>query len=203
MYHSLEYLIDFIFPPSPEARAVRTLTPHDCSQLYQESQTNEVTALTDFSNYHVRALIHEAKFHGSVRAQKLLAGILDAYIMRHPRLLSALWIPTSLSSLRIRMRGYNQVTEILRYTAGETTRLNILDHVLVRVRDTIPQTTLARDARIVNMRNAFAAKNPKLISGRDIVILDDVTTTGATLHAAKAALLPHGPASITLIALAH
>jgi predicted amidophosphoribosyltransferase len=53
------------------------------------------------------------------------------------------------------------------------------------------------------MQNAFAAKNPELISGKDIVILDDVTTTGATLHAAKAALLPHGAASITLIALAH
>jgi len=203
VYHSFEYLIDFIFPPSPEARAVRILTPDDCSQLYRESQTNGVTALTDFSSHSVRALIHEAKFHGSVHAQRLLAEILSEHIKKHPALENVLWIPIPLSPLRARMRGYNQVTEVLRHTARETTPPNILDHVLVRVRDTVPQTTLARKERLVNMMNAFVLKNHEVISGKDVVILDDVTTTGATLHAAKAALLPHGPTSITLIALAH
>lgn len=203
MYHSLEYLIDFIFPPSLEARVVRALTNEDCALFYRKSGADGVVALTDFSNYHVRALIHEAKFHASVHAQRLLAGILDTYIKEHSTVQSALWIPIPLSPLRIRTRGYNQVAEILRYTAHDTTPLTVLDHVLVRIRDTVPQTILARNERIVNMRNAFSGKNPELIFGKDLVILDDVTTTGATLHAAKAALLPHGPASITLIALSH
>lgn len=203
MYHSLEYVIDFIFPPSPEARVVRALTADDCSSLHKESSTNGMTALSDFKNHYIQALVHEAKFHGSVRAQRLLAGILDTYIRKHSPLKSALWIPIPLSPMRARTRGYNQVTEILRYTACNVQPLTVLEHVLVRTRDTTPQTTLARDERILNMRDAFRGKNPELIIGRNLVILDDVTTTGATLHAAKAALLPHDPASITLIALAH
>ncbi len=203
MYQSLENVIDFIFPPSPEARVVRALTADDCSSLHKESSTNGVTALSDFRNHHTQALIHEAKFHGSVRAQRLLAGILDAYIEKHPPLKSALWIPIPLSPLRVRTRGYNQVMEILRYTARNEQPLTVLEHVLVRTRDTVPQTTLARDERILNMRDAFRGENPELIIERNLVILDDVTTTGATLHAAKAVLLPHGPASIMLIALAH
>ena len=72
-----------------------------------------------------------------------------------------------------------------------------------RVRDTRPQTELARNERISNMRKAFIIKQPQQIVGKHIVLLDDVTTTGATLHAAKAALLLHHPASVTCIALAH
>ncbi|HIG96009.1 TPA: phosphoribosyltransferase, partial [Candidatus Woesearchaeota archaeon] len=49
----------------------------------------------------------------------------------------------------------------------------------------------------------FGVKNMEAIRGKHILIVDDVTTTGATLRTAKATLLPYGPASVTCVALAH
>ena len=79
--------------------------------------------------------------------------------------------------------------------------------MLVRTRHTKPQTTLARKERLTNVVNAFDIRDIEaartLLAGKHVLIIDDVTTTGATLKAAKATLLPLQPASITLLSLAH
>ncbi len=75
--------------------------------------------------------------------------------------------------------------------------------VLARVRDTRPQTELSREERLTNVKDAFACIAPEAIVGKDVVIVDDVVTTGATLTSAAHAILKHNPRSVTCIALAH
>jgi predicted amidophosphoribosyltransferase len=79
---------------------------------------------------------------------------------------------------------------------------NIDTHMLIRTRATERQTTLARTKRISNMDDAFALKNPDDFQyGTHVLIIDDVTTTGATLvNAAKP--FADVNASVTLLALA-
>jgi ComF family protein len=109
-----------------------------------------------------------------------------------------------LSHKRKKERGYNQV-ELVAQRACTKTSARLEKHILLKVRHTPPQTTLSKSERLKNVVGAFGIHDhtAEKISGKHIILLDDVTTTGATLHAAKAALLPHSPASVTCLALAH
>lgn len=193
---------DLCFPPSEESGIVRDLSPQSVKLFLRPRPVGEVIALSQFNSLEVRALIHEAKFRSNTRAHELLALLLCEYIQQHDTLLSALWVPIPLSPARMRIRGYNQVREVLRQVAPRLP-LHVNHTLLVRQRDTQPQTELSREKRLSNMTGAFSIREPHLIHNEDIIVLDDVLTTGATLRAAKAAFLPHSPRSITLIALAH
>ena len=102
----------------------------------------------------------------------------------------------------MRARGYNQVTEVLRYALHENHHALSLN-TLTRIRDTRPQVELNRLERLTNMKEAFLVTRPESVAGKDIILVDDVVTTGATLHEAEAALMLHNPRSVTLLALAH
>lgn len=108
-------------------------------------------------------------------------------------------VPVPLTSSRERQRGYNQG----RLLAAEIARhldLPLDGNVLTRVRDTPPQTSLPRARRLDNVRGAFRAL--RKLSGTRILLVDDVTTTGATIEAAARALRRRGAVWVGALALA-
>lgn len=98
-------------------------------------------------------------------------------------------VPVPLTRRRLRQRGFNQAALLARSTA-RLLGLPSLPRHLVRVRNTPPQRSLPRSARLTNVRRAFAVKRP--VAYRRIALVDDVSTTGATAHAASTALLAGG-----------
>jgi ComF family protein len=105
-------------------------------------------------------------------------------------------VPIPLSLERLRQRGFNQALEIAKHLLGPgaVARAKLRPQLLLRTRDTIAQTGLPRAERLRNMRHAFAVE-PLLashIQGASIVLVDDVTTTTATLCAAALALRAAG-----------
>lgn len=197
-------LFDFIFPPSAEALFIRDADTHALTMEMRMTHVSDgVSALLPFSHTLVRACIHEAKFYGNIRAQKILGAVLAVYLKHETR--ECILIPVPLSRTRLRERGYNQVEAIVRAALEMNTapHLTLRTDILMRTKHTKPQTDLPREARLQNVQNAFAPRTPDVITGKRVILIDDVVTTGATLNAAKAALLPHSPASITCIALAH
>ena len=81
---------------------------------------------------------------------------------------------------RFRQRGFNQSSLLARKTA-EAFGLSFKDNVLLRIRKTRPQVELSGKARQENIKDAFKCLKPEKIKGRDILLLDDVCTTGSTL----------------------
>jgi competence protein ComFC len=194
------YLCDTLFPPRENARYVRTLTQEHIAHAYIPKNISHGEVLSSFKNISIRTLVHEAKFHNNIHAQKLLAHLFDIHM--HSRIHDIdLIIPIPLSHTRYRVRGYNQIHEILRYSTY-VQKIPTLS-ILKRIRDTTPQTSLTREKRLTNVLDAFIVTKPHMIHGKKILLVDDVMTTGATLSAAKATLLPHSPTSITCLALAH
>lgn len=108
-------------------------------------------------------------------------------------------VPVPLAPSRERQRGYNQG----RLLAAEVARhldLPLDCSVLIRLRDTPPQTSLPRVRRLENVRGAFRAL--RKLSGARILLVDDVTTTGATIEAATRALRRRGAVWVGALALA-
>jgi ComF family protein len=109
-------------------------------------------------------------------------------------------VPVALHPLRETARGFNQATLLaleLSYHLGPPT----VPDALVRVRDTLPQVGLGSQERKANVRGAFACKEGTL-SGRRVLLVDDVCTTGSTLVAAASALLDGGVESVWAYTLA-
>jgi predicted amidophosphoribosyltransferase len=151
------YICDTLFPPSTEALRVRTISTAQVDLLYNETTTSDIITLSAFSHPDIQALIHEAKFHSSVRAQKLLGHLCDMYMEKHSHTFDCI-APIPLSPARYRARGYNQVHEILRYSTHA--RQILVPNILKRVRDTRAQTSLGRGVRQQFLQGEFSVTNP-------------------------------------------
>ena len=110
-------------------------------------------------------------------------------------------IPVPLFHARERMRGYNQ-SRVFAEGLSESLQIPVGESVVERHRRTITQTRYARAERWKNMREAFRVARPSEIEGRNILMVDDVITTGATIEACSAALLPYRPAAISAACIA-
>ena len=101
---------------------------------------------------------------------------------------------------RLRRRGYNQSDRIARVVASE---LNLLyaSNVLVRTRRVTPQMQLKRAQRLTNLIGAFAIGKDD-VKGKTILLIDDVSTTGATFKECTAVLRQAGAAKVWCLALA-
>ena len=121
-------------------------------------------------------------------------------------------LPMPLHPRRLAERGYNQsllLARALRQALARTGGLHadavrIRHDVLVRTRHTQPQSALPFAQRQRNVKQAFAVPAEKSagLTGQRVVLLDDVMTTGASLHAAAQALRTAGVAHLTAIVLA-
>lgn len=204
------WLFDFLFPPRADEVVLRSISTDDFLALMNPRLVPETrpatVALLPFSDQRVRAAIHEAKYHGSERAFKLLALALTDYLhdaddLRNTRFHLVFLVPVPLGKTRRKERGFNQVEEVARLVEKEL-KIQIESDILVRTRETVSQISLQRSDREENMRGAFRATRHADTSCTYILI-DDVITTGATLQSAINALQKAGAEHIIPLALAH
>ncbi|MDO9195159.1 phosphoribosyltransferase family protein [Rhodoferax sp.] len=109
-------------------------------------------------------------------------------------------VPMPLSGLRLRSRGFNQALMLARQLAPDKTD----SRLLLRIKDTPPQSSLKRAERLGSVKDAFAV-DPLLLyrtKGARLVLVDDVMTSGASLFSAARALRAAGAAHITGVVIA-
>ena len=145
----------------------------------------------------LRPAIHRFKYEGEHAFGGVLGRLL-AEAVRAEGFDFDLVAPVPLHDARLRQRGYNQ-SEILARALAACGRPLTTD--LKRVRATAPQVGKNREEPRTNVAGAFAWQGPAL-TGRRILLVDDVCTTGATLDACAQALRPHAPAGIVAVTLA-
>jgi len=109
-------------------------------------------------------------------------------------------VPVPLFPARFRNREFNQA-EVIAQLAGSSAGIRVFD-CLARVRNTSSQLTHDREGRMENLRNAFQMRHNKTVRGLDLVLVDDVLTTGSTLDECARTLLSAGAASVRAITVA-
>jgi len=150
----------------------------------------------------LRTAVHALKFKGTVSLADPLGTLLFDTFRRF-------WAvgeidvvaPVPLHRQRFRQRGFNQAYLLMRKWALPGGTVVIRD-LLLRTRATAPQTGLDRRRRRMNIRNAFGVKRPGQSTGKRVLLVDDVLTTGATADACAAALIRDGARRVDVLTLA-
>ena len=109
-------------------------------------------------------------------------------------------VPVPLAPRRERRRGFNQAREIARVVAAAL-GVPVADGLVRRTRETSPQASLSAAARLVNLRDAFRVREGEAVPAH-VLVVDDVTTTGATLAAVASALRAGGAERVFALAIA-
>jgi ComF family protein len=110
-------------------------------------------------------------------------------------------IPVPLHPTRLRNREYNQ-SLLLADRVSRARHIPLSYDNLVRIRETAPQTELSRAVRLKNLRRAFAVRRPQDVSGKQILIIDDVFTTGTTVNECAKILRKAGASQVYVCTLA-
>ena len=110
-------------------------------------------------------------------------------------------VPVPLHINRLRKRGFNQAALLAGYFFPEE-KHKIKNTILLRTKDTIPQTGLDGSCRRKNMKEAFVVKNREKIEGKNILLIDDVFTTGTTVDECARVLKSNGAQQVEVLTLA-
>jgi len=148
----------------------------------------------------IRKAIHQLKYHNLKAISSCLAELLADYLQSNPLRGEAI-VPVPLHPRRLRERGYNQ-SSLLARKLGKLTNLPVVENCLIRIKEAQPQVKAHNiEERRENVIDAFMCHNEK-ISGKQIILIDDVCTSGATLESCALALKSKGAASVWGLTLA-
>ena len=148
----------------------------------------------------IRKAIHQLKYQNIRALAKPLAELLSDYLVANP-VPGEVLVPVPLHKKRLRERGYNQ-SSLLAKELGKLRGLPVVDNCLIRQKHASPQArTSSVEERRSNVAGAFICRDSRL-SGKQVLLIDDVSTSGATIDACAAALKAAGAASVWGLALA-
>ena len=151
----------------------------------------------------IQKLIHQLKYKNNRDAGIFLGGFIGRSILSSKRfpIIDAI-IPLPLFADKERRRGYNQA-EILCRGIAEELKIPVITGNVIRKKYTDTQTKKGRSERWENVEGSFEVLNPHLLSGKHILLVDDVVTTGATLEACGAAILKVAEVQISIATVAY
>ena len=210
-------LLDLLFPQSCLGCSVHghILCDECISSIRQvERETGEeIMALYDYRDNVIRRSIWNLKYYRKRCLGKILGKLLYGSFLEEIADIAVfsgsspiIVMPVPMSKNRKRNRGYNQAEIIARHfcTASPDEIFKFERKIIYKNKDTARQATITnRSERLKNIKDAFGIKNKDRIKGRTIIVIDDVTTTGATLNEIIKLLKKSGAKRVVGIALAH
>ncbi len=214
----IQSAIQLLFPSGGNEVAVASMSSADflarAARRHQDTVLTKPKTISPFiyRDPLVRTAIHLAKYRGKKSVCCVLGEALwSVYgedITSHALLSSTRWsvVPIPIAPHKKRARGYNQSEEIMRgfLLRAPSVLFFAETEVLRSVLKKESQTkTLSRRERKQNVAGSFFVPDPKTISGKHILLIDDVMTTGATLREAARALVSAGARRILCITVAH
>ncbi len=163
----------------------------EISEFHQKHQGKNLDDLYWAMNYQKplnKNLIQKFKYKPFI---KELAKPLSSLIIDHFQLLAteqnfspdnnSVLIPVPLDRKRLKWRGFNQAKEIAKELSCFF-KISVVDNVLVKTKQTREQIELSKEQRKENIKGVFVCKNPELVRGKKVLLIDDIYTTGSTME---------------------
>lgn len=204
-------LLDAVFPPTKREQRIRTLYQKNNHELPPADDPIHafIHAATSYRNQDVRNIVQAAKYDNSQVATKLIGKVLYDHLLsicEQKRIFSnsIMLVPIPMSKKRKHKRNGNHSCSITKSIIDyDSSNLLRFAPVLTKVKKTPPQTSLSKEKRLQNLSGAFKAKSSFSLTNKTIILIDDVTTTGATFQEARKKLKPDNPEHILALAFAH
>ena len=214
------FILDFLFPEKCVGCKKRgNILCDKCTinlRRAERETSSNIIAVYDYRDPLIKSAIWSLKYYkrqtigvrlGTLIYDALIEDIADIKVYTGDRTIYVIPIPISKS--RKRARGYNQAECIargfIRESCDESPNvLEIKNDIIIRSKDVGPQARIAnRNKRLENIKGAFKINNPEQVSGRTIIVIDDVTTTGGTLLETIKLLKKAGAKKVVGFAVAH
>ncbi|MES2416474.1 MAG: ComF family protein [Patescibacteria group bacterium] len=213
----LDTILDLIFPVNCVACGKKG-QDFCLSCLYESRPAERETSswiypLFDYRHPPIKKAIWLLKYKGKRRLAEIFGEVIYGRISEELSELAVfenfrepILIPIPLSSKRMRERGFNQAELICRKIKKMDTEnvFTLENNILIKPKDTKHQAQIEnRSERLKNLTGSFAVQQKQKIQGRNIILIDDVTTTGATFNEAKKILKANGAKKVIAFAVAH
>jgi ComF family protein len=210
----IDFVLDLIFPRSEEELRLENMSLDAYSQLPRSTAPlpKNTYAIFSYSDPDVQKLVWLIKYKRNKKIMHLVAsalydeilGILDDRLLENPSS-SYILVPIPLSKEREKERGFNQCVDLVKHVQQlfQTQSFIYIPNLLIKQRDTKPQTHLPRKERLKNVKGVFKITKPELLNNTCVIIIDDVITTGATLKEARKTLLASRARNVYCVAVAH
>ena len=180
----------------PLEAAVDRLCP-DCREYGHDF--DQALSVFEYS-VSVRELVHRYKYDKEFSLSRTL-GFFLSELLQESGWQADVIVPVPLHKNRLKSRGFNQATLLGDYLSCHH-GIPCMDDLLIRRIDTKTQTGFNRWERAENLRNAFAVVQPDPIRGKNILLIDDVYTTGATADSCSRVLRQSGAQRIYVLTIA-
>jgi len=188
----------------------KNITPHGetCFPCKDKYSIDGLLLSSFYSKETIAKMVHLYKYRFAEDLHVPLGKLLIKAILQTEITLPDYIIPIPLHPRRLRWRGFNQAKLLADYVSANITPglpILVLDNLLIRQKYTHPQMQIKNYAqRQKNMANAFAINkgNKSLIAGKNILLVDDISTTGSTLFECAKILKQSGAQSVFGVVIA-
>jgi len=177
----------------------RIIEGHICKNCLRKQPEYDALRSWGLFKGPLREALHKLKYRRDISLGEILSRYLIKFYADSGWKVDLI-IPVPLSTSRLKQRGYNQAA-LLAKPIALFYGINYSKKALFRVKDTPSQVGLTIDQRRQNVAGAFLA-DPALVNGLIVLIIDDVTTTGATIESCAKALIQSGASRVIGLTLA-
>lgn len=218
--HYSEALLDLIYPPHIKCMVcnrylMNRIGPNLCCECMENIsfitrnifQSNELTehffhkaiAVAEYKGA-IRDLVFRLKYYDATYLSRDIAQMMTNSI-KAEEIYGDMLMAVPLHPQREKERGYNQ-SHLLAKFISRNLDIHYENNNLVRIKNTKAMHNLSKNQRSDNLRNAFQIRDRQAIEGKDILLIDDIFTTGTTADACSKVLMEGGAKSVTLVTFA-
>jgi len=211
----ITFILNLVLPKDTEITEIENMSEIDILNNVPEAneiKNNHYKALFQYKNKISRKAIWAIKYNKNEKIINKFAGLLYEYILENlademtfSNFTKPILIPIPMHKNNLKARGYNQSELIAKeiYKIDEGKNFDIELGALIKIKETPHQSELKnKNERLKNLKDCFSA-NIDLIKNRNIILIDDVITTGTTMSEASKTLRDAGAKKVIGFSLAH
>jgi len=147
-----------------------------------------------------KGLVHALKYYDKTILARKFAQMMSVKFSKELKDADII-VPVPMHKLKRLLRMYNQAG-VLAVELGKALDIDVAQDVLIKKKWTRPQTLLSRKARLTNVAGSIAIKNHDMIGGKNVILVDDVMTTGTTVGFCARELKKAGAARVVVVCIA-